>query len=146
MDEDEFKATYAEVNERPCVFAKAILTRCAGCSRQQKLLIAEREAVACASPGAHDRCAAVAGRLRDNALFALRMTHMEGPLPHGKEIKVQCGGLRGLCDAMGEEEPVDVSRLMEDALRRFGSVERLPYVEIVKAITGYKPRQRSRRG
>ncbi len=145
MDEDEYKQTYDEYNDRPCVFAKALLARCAGCSRAQKLNIAEREAMACLSPAAHDRCAALFALLHDKALFALKITHQEGPLPHAKEMKVQCGGLIGLRSAREPraEGPVtDVYSLVETARADFGALEKLPFGEIIKGVVAYEPRRR----
>ena len=37
MEENEFKNTYADYNSNPCAFYKAVLRRCAGCSRAQKV-------------------------------------------------------------------------------------------------------------
>ena len=147
MDEKEFKATYAGYNDRPCVFAKALLSRCAGCSRAQKLNIAEREAMACKSAEAHQICQELLPLLRAKALFALKLTHIEGALPHGKEIKVQCGGLLGLRTAQepSAEGPVtDVYSLISAAVADFGGLHALPYGEIVKAVVGYEPRKRRR--
>lgn len=145
MDEKEFKKAFKDVNDAPCVFAKAILRRCCQCSRSQKLFIAEREAVACKSPGARQRCAEVLEVLHDKATFALRLPHPESVLPHGKELKVQCGGMLGLQQALlpaaQEVEVVaDINGLLENALKDYGTVEALPYGEVVKGITGFQPR------
>lgn len=145
MDEKEFKTTYRDYNDRPCVFAKALLSRCAGCSRAQKLNIAEREAIACTSDAAWNQCHTLLPLLRAKALFALRLTHVEGPLPHGKEIKVQCGGLLGLRAAQepSAEGPVtDAYSLITAAVADFGGMDTLPYGEIVKVVVGYEPRKR----
>jgi hypothetical protein len=145
MDEKEFKATYRDYNDRPCVFAKALLSRCAGCSRAEKLNIAEREAMACNSDAAWQQCQVLLPLLRNNALFALRLTHIEGPLPHGKEIKVQCGGLLGLRAALepAAEGPVtDVYSLVAAAAADFGGLQSLPYGELVKVVVSYQPRKR----
>lgn len=146
MDESEFKTTYAQMNERPCAFAKAILTQCGACSRAQKVLLAEREAVTCLSPAAYDRCAEAIAILREKALFALRLTHLAEKLPHGKEIKVQCGGTMGLQVALGGEagRVGDIHAMFESALNRYGAIADLPYSEIVKQVVGYKARQRSK--
>jgi hypothetical protein len=144
MDETEFKTAYYQVNDRPCAFTKAILTRCCGCSRSQKVLIAEREAVTCLSPAAHVRCGEAIAILREKALFALRMTQLEGKLPHGKEIKVECGGMHGLHAAMHQSgaRVEDIHALFESALDRYGSIAEFPYTEIVKSVVNYKARQR----
>lgn len=145
MDEKEFKKAFKDVNDAPCVFAKAILRRCCQCSRAQKLFLAEREAVACKSPGARQRCAEVLEVLHGKAIFALRLSHAESVLPHGKELKVQCGGMLGLQQALlperTEAETVDdINGLLEEAIKDYGSVEALPYGEVVKGITSFQPR------
>ncbi|MCK9531278.1 MAG: hypothetical protein M0R77_12070 [Gammaproteobacteria bacterium] len=145
MDENEFKIAYHDVNERPCPFGKALLTRCAQCSRAQKVLIAEREAVTCLSPAAYSRCATFIPAWRSKALFALRLTHVSDKLPHGKEIKVQCGGLRGLAQAMADAAPViDIHALLERALARFGDPDRLPYPDMMKSVVSYQPRRKKK--
>jgi len=144
VDEKEFKATFSEVNEQPCVFAKAILTRCCRCNRSQRLFIAEREAVACKSPGAHQQCETVLAAFRRKALFALRLTHLEGELPHGKEVKVQCGGMLGLRTALNpaSDEQPDIYPLLERSMDIYGQVQAFPYSEIIKQITTYQARKK----
>jgi hypothetical protein len=143
VDEKEFKATYSEVNEQPCVFAKAILTRCCRCERAQRLYIAEREAVACKSPGAHQQCAEILQAFRRKALFALRLTHLDEKLPHGKEIKVQCGGVLGLRNALNpdNEEQPDIHTTLARGMHVYGEIDAFPYTEIVKQITTYQARK-----
>ena len=147
MDEKEFRKTFKDVNDAPCVFAKAILRRCCNCSRAQKLFLAEREAVACKSPGARQRCAEVLAQLHEKAIFALRLPHAETVLPHGKELKVQCGGMLGLQQALLPDQSdsltvEDINGLLENALKDYGRVESLPYSEVVKGITSFQPRNK----
>lgn len=147
MDEKEFRKTFKDVNDAPCIFAKAILRRCCNCSRAQKLFLAEREAVACKSPGARQRCAEVLAQLHEKAIFALRLPHAESVLPHGKELKVQCGGMLGLQQALLPEQPdsqtvEDINGLLENALKDYERVESLPYTEVVKGITSFQPRNK----
>jgi len=148
MDETEFKTTHAQFNARPCAFGKALLTRCCGCARSQKVLLAERETMTCLSPAAHERCTAALATLREKALFALRLTHLAEQLPHGKEIKVECGGMIGLQAALsGTTGPVpDIHGLLDLALERFGTLADLPYSEIVKGVVNYKARPHRGKG
>ncbi|MBT8420466.1 MAG: hypothetical protein KJO08_06350, partial [Gammaproteobacteria bacterium] len=96
MDENEYRNTYQAVNPFPCSFRKAMLARQCGCRHQVQLHIAEREAVGCRIPSAHEDCRKLLDLLRRNARFTLKlMEPSDVPLPHGKEIKVQVGGLRG---------------------------------------------------
>lgn len=146
MDENEFKAAYRHYSDNPCVFAKALLARCAGCTQAQKVNLAEREVVTCQSATARRQCLELLPLLRSKALFALRLTHVAGPLPHGKEMKVQCGGLLGLraAQAPSAAGPVtDVySLITAAAAANDGDLTSLPYGEIVKAVVNYQPRKR----
>lgn len=145
MEENEFKKTFRSVNNAPCIFAKAILRRCCACSRSQKLFIAEREAVACKSPGGRQRCEEVLEVLRDKATFALKLQHIDGPLPHAKELKVQCGGMLGVEESLTHqtsEQVEDIHQLLESAFAEYGSAETLPYSEVVRTITSFQPRNK----
>lgn len=145
MEEKEYKKTYRSVNDAPCIFAKAILRRCCGCSRSQKLLIAEREAVACKSPGGRQRCGEVLEILRSKAGFALKLQHIDGPLPHAKELKVQCGGMLGVQESLSQtpaDHVEDIHHMLEDAFEKFGSADNIPYSEVVRTITSFQPRNK----
>lgn len=149
MEENEYRKRYQEENARPCVFEKALLTRCAGCTEAQYLNLAEREGVACRSPADRTRCRAWLEVLRPQALFALKLTHLSGPLPHGREMKVQCGGLRGLRAVVtahpGETDPVeDISALTRAAWARFGKPERIPLPEVLRHVSLFQGRRRIR--
>ncbi len=141
MDEREFKSAYRNVNERPCTFMKALLRRCVGCARSQKVLIAEREAMACQSPGGQQRCAELLAEMKPRALFALRIEEGQ-PLAHGKAIKLQCGGLLGLAESLGESGVDDVHALIDRAQERYGAFEAFPYSAMMPAITHFKVRNR----
>lgn len=145
MEENEFKKTFRSVNDAPCVFAKALLRRCCACSRAQKLFIAEREAVACKSPGGRQRCEGVLEVLRGKAAFALKLPQIDGPLPHAKELKVQCGGMLGVQESLSGERRelvADIHQLLERAFAEYGSAETLPYSEVMRTITAYQSRQK----
>lgn len=148
MDEVEFKQAHGEFNDRPCVFTKAVLMRCAACSRAQRLYLAEREAVGCHSPGGHARCAQMLAELRDKALFALRQTQPEQVLPHAKEVKVECGGLSALRAALQPEAEAidDIHALLLRATEVYGDMHHLPYPAMMQAISHYTLRKRTRRG
>jgi hypothetical protein len=145
MEESEFKKTWRTVNSAPCLFAKALLRRCCGCSRSQKIFIAEREAVSCLSPGGRQRCDEVLAVLRNKAAFALKQSHIEGPLPHAKELKVQCGGMLGLQRSLTHQATdmvTDIHQLLEQSFAQYGGAAALPYTEVVRAISTFQPRNR----
>ena len=66
------------------------------------------------------------------------------PWPFGKEIRAQCGGVRGLADALGTEgdETTDTAETVLQGLKEFGSYEQFPYSQIMRAVVHYEPRKR----
>ena len=75
--------------------------------------------------------------------FALGKPRIDSPLPHGQEMRVQCGGLKGLQHTLdGNAEVTDVDRLLDNSLRRWGDLADLPYSEIVhSAASSYRGRR-----
>lgn len=144
LNEGAYKATYDERVRLSCPFEKAILSRCAGCDQAHKFNIAEREAVACEAAVAHENCLTLHGLLHQNAVFALKLTHPGEPLPHAKEIKVQCGGLLGLRRLFDQEanSAENIHALVGDIQRRFASMQDVPYQEVVKEIAAYEGRRK----
>lgn len=149
MDEQEYRTTYHSINDLRCVFEKAILSRRCACSRCKRFHLADREGAACESTAALQRCSTLLTQLRQKALFALKLTQLEGELPHAKEIKVQTGGLLGLQQAMHPEihsESVkDIAGLLEEALRHYPDLEALPYPRIMQTVVGFEGRKRRSR-
>jgi hypothetical protein len=158
MDETAFRQTRGAVNPQPCAFEQAILAGCCACSLAERQNIAEREAVACGSPAAREQCAALRALLRQKSAFALKLTQVDGPLPHSKEMKVECGGLLGLQLALAPEVipsiegpapgvqglplVADVQRLVQAAAARPGALSNLPYSAIVQSVVAHRIRRR----
>jgi hypothetical protein len=138
VEEDQYRKTYNSINERRCVFEKAILTRCCGCACAARFYLADREGVACEAAPAHNRCSHLLRLLRENARFALKVPVIGGELPHAKELKVQNGGLLGLQHVLRPDlhaqTVIDVSGL--------ATLEQLPFREIVKSVVAYEGRRR----
>jgi hypothetical protein len=142
MDETAYRQALTSSFQRPCPFEKSVLTHCAACSKAEKHNIAEREVVACSSAVAHERCIALRDLLRHNFTFALGKLHIDGPLPHAQEMRMQSGGLRGIQYLLdGNDEVHDVAELLTKAQIRYGELEELPFSQIVQqANTYYKVR------
>jgi hypothetical protein len=146
MDNQVFRETYGQINERYCPFEKSVLTHQCACSRAERFCIAEREGVQCNADAAQARCVALLELLRAQARFALRTTDGQSALPHAKAMRVQVGGLRGVHAALHPEAPVperieDVDALVEAAVARYGSLDALPFQRIVQQITAYRGRR-----
>jgi hypothetical protein len=148
MDERAFRDAYNAVNPLACPFEKALLICQCACREARRVNIAERLAVNCLAARAQSDCSLLLELLRRNSAFALKLTHPDEVLPHAKYVKVQCGGLLGLQAALwpeqvGEAQVADIRGLVLEAQGRFGSLQELPYNEIVRGIAGFQVRKRS---
>ena len=142
MDETTYRQILSANISGACPFEKSILSGCAACSKADKRNIAEREVVACGDKEALAHCSALREQLRHNFTFALGKAHIDGPLPHAQEMRIQCGGLKGLQYALDESDGVrDVFVLVATARQSFGEFEDFPYSLIVqRANIAYKGR------
>jgi hypothetical protein len=142
-NEDAYRDARKSVNPTPCAFEKGVLARCIACSKAEKHLLAERETVNCSDAAAQSRCAELKSLFRKQSAFALRITSASVPLPHAKELRIQCGGLRGLQKSLaGQDEVGDVFSLIETALSEHGTLESFPYSEIVQSVVHFEARRR----
>lgn len=134
MDEAAYRQKFVEVVRRPCAFEKAVLARCVACERSERIQIAEREAVTCRDAESHSRCRALHGHLRHGFSFALGTLHDDTILPHAQEMRVQCGGLKGLQQVLnGSAEVENVDGLLEQAMRQWGELAEIPWSGVVHA-------------
>jgi hypothetical protein len=147
MDQEAFRETYQQINERYCVYEKAILTHQCACSQSEKLHIAEREATHCRSDACQAQCILFLDTLKNHARFALKLTGIMGVLPHGKAIKIQVGGLRGLQQVLNPDQdadfPIDdVAGLIAQAVECYQNLDKLPFSTIMQQVAAYKGRKR----
>ena len=145
LDENAYRDAYATINPLQCVFERAILCRCCGCEHAIKRNIAEREAAGCLDVPAHALCVELKKELRRVAAFTLKLANLDEPLPHTKELKLQCGGILGLARVVTPEATGPVTNIISvllTATQRYGALANLPYQEIVHAVHTYEPRPR----
>ena len=149
MEEGEYRDTYHDFNQRRCLFEKSILTRKTMCENAHRFCLADREGVTCLKQDAHAQCKILLTQLRNNARFALKQTKLDEPLPHAKEIKVQTGGLLGLKSIINDTDEQDQSidnifDLVQQAIKKYGALDSLPYDEIARKIVQFEGRSRRR--
>lgn len=149
MEENQYRDTYHRINPLRCVFEKSINSRRCHCSLSHRFCLADREGVSCTVELAQKRCQSLLDTLRSNATFAVHLTRIDGALPHGKEVKVQNGGLLGLQqllkpDCGKQSEIADIQQLINLAIEEYGSIEALPYDEIIKQVASFEGRSRRR--
>jgi len=142
-NEDAYKLARKAYIQHSCPFERALLSRCVGCGRSRKLNLAEREAIACDDPVVREHCLAFYQALHENAQFALKI-NPDAPWPFGKEIRAQCGGVRGLASALNAagDETTDTAETILAGVQSLGSCEAFPYSEIMRAVVHYEPRKR----
>ena len=147
MEEREYHSTYRNVNPLECPFERGLLRQCLTCSQVRRIYIAEREGIGCAHEGAHKVCEGLYDAMLENGRFALKINNPDAPLPHGKRIKVECGGLLGLQTLVhpereGSERVDDVYAVVQKAVADHGSLEGIPYQRLMPAISHFQARPR----
>jgi hypothetical protein len=150
VEEDEYRSKYAELNQQRCVFEKAINSRRCDCSISRRFMLAGREGVGCDCRDDLQLCTSILELIREKARFSLHLTQISDVLPHNKEIRVQVGGIQGLRDATVDDNPGalrvdDIHDVIQQACRKYASIEDLPYTEIVKSVAACEARQRGGR-
>jgi len=146
MDQDAYRRTYREINERTCAYEKSLLSHHCACSQSKTVCIAEREGVHCLSDGAREQCQELLETLRRYARFTLRINKEKGVLPHGKAMRLQVGGLRGLYLSIVPEVTTmphyieDVNGLINRAREVYNGLENLPYQILIQQVAAYEGR------
>lgn len=148
MEEDEYKAAYQEIAKIRCAFEKALTNNQCKCRFSEHFWLADREGYACKFEDKASKCSYLLEKLRNNSRFLLKVS-VGAQLPHNMDIRVQAGGLRGISCALGYGEKddwnADIWSLLEQAIDRFGSLDVLPYSEIVQSVARFKGRTKNRK-
>ena len=147
MDEKEYKNAYNRINQLKCVFEKAMCSLKCNCAQGSMFRLADRHGYGCHSPLEQKRCNEFLDHLRSQTRFVFKLNDIDGPLPHNKEIKVQNGGLYGLQKLVmnGSPETVEnVSAVIDSAIEKFGSIEQIPYNQVMQSVMSYQTRPKRR--
>jgi hypothetical protein len=118
---------------------RPILTSTFSCKQAEKYLIAFREGIYCKHATAHMNCQALSQLLRKNAQFALQLPSDDREIPHGKDLKLKCGGLTALMECLDTTDN-DIHSLVSQAMTTYKSLENLPFSEMITTIQHYKIR------
>ena len=130
-----------------CPFEKTLNSRRCVCTEMKRVHLADRECVTCKKKNAWQNCTDFLALLRVNAKFALKLTETDGgPLPHGKEIKVQNGSVLGLQKLLTPEDEgkPDVNLLLNLALDKYELFENIPLDQLMPSIVHFKARESRR--
>ena len=153
MEEGEYKSAYNEMASVRCVFEKSLTSHRAKCSLARHFCLADREGYSCEASSSSVKCRELLVKLREKSIFVLKLQNVDGPLPHNKEIRVQVGGLTGITRSIvmngtDQVDPMVVSNIngvLLKAIDRFGSLDDLPYSEIMQSIIQFQGRMRRQR-
>lgn len=126
-----------------CVFSKALLARAAVCERAARRSLGERELIECTSPVARTNCGTLAALLHERARFALRLPAAGHPVFHAQALRLQCGGLLGLQQALAVAQ-ADVHQMVGTAHERYGSLTEVPWDTIVDVIKAWQSSRQRR--
>ena len=141
VDEAAYRDMREQRNPLPCVFHAALLARQAECELVQRRSLAERETLACPNAPAHLNCETLERLFLERATFPLHL-HPGAPLTHATVMRLHCGGIKGLQQALDAERP-DVHRLIAQAQQVHGGLTELPWPRIVAKIVAWQSRRRS---
>ena len=151
MEENEYRTVYNERTTIACVFEKALTNHKAKCRLSDHFCLADREGYACKDEASSSKCREILESLRENSRFALKLREIDGPLPHNMEIRVQAGGLMGLArlvdclPAEGQLAVSDIKAVVQAVVSKYGSLDALPYDEVVQSIVHFQGRKRRQR-
>ena len=125
------------------MFAKALLSQVAVCGLARRRSVGEREIVECSSVVARTNCSTLAALMHERARFALRLPRPGQLMIHAQALRLHCGGLIGLQQALALTQP-DVHAMVGVAHERHGSLTDLPWDVIVREIMSWQPHRRRR--
>lgn len=152
MEENEYKSTYNNLTAVRCVFEKALTNNKAKCSLSNHFCLADREGYSCKDDDSSSKCSELLEKLREKSIFVLKLHEIDGPLPHNMEIRVQVGGLAGVSKLVGDEAvdmpqlvTKDINKVLFKAMDLFGSLDNLPYSEIIQSVLQFQGRRRRQR-
>ncbi len=145
MEEDEYKSTYSELTSVRCVFEKALTNHQAKCDLSRHFCLADREGYSCEDAAASLNCSKLLEKLREKSIFVLKLRDIDGPLPHNMEIRVQVGGARGLAKLINVDKIDNIHWVLDEVINKFGSLDSLPYSEIIQSIEQFQGRRRRQR-
>lgn len=137
--------------EVDCPFEKPILSGQCACTHAERASVGEQMRIGCRSALACANCRTTLAFLRERCRFVLKIADLQAPIPFGKEMRLMIGGLLGLQrllqdDSQDEAHVSDIHALINRAKARYGALAQLPYEAIVRSISAYQPRRRSRPG
>jgi len=129
-----------------CPFRKTILGGGCQCSQAAMSHLPTGCSVTCASLDAFGQCGQFLDHLINAAQFALHYVDGTESLTHGKLLKVQHGGLKGLQALVNDSEQTieDIHGLLNKAIARYGEIEAIPAESLLPYIKAHENKRRKK--
>ena len=135
--------------EQICPFGSTLVTETCHCMHADQVVRRGGAEIVCQNVTAFQRCTEVFQNLKKVALPAFEVEDDLTTMPHSVLQKIQFGGLLGLQQLIMEQAPdtvADVASLLDSLQAKHGTLDNLPYNELVSSITEYKLKRRRGRG
>lgn len=135
--------------EKICPFGSTLVTETCACVHAEQVVRRGGAEIICQEDAAYSRCSNLFQHLKQAALPAFDVEDDLTTMPHSVLQKIQFGGLLGLQTLLtnqAADQVANVVSLMEAAEAKYGSLDSLPYAELVRFITEYKLKRRRDRG
>jgi len=125
-----------------CPFERAVQTVHFSCAQSQRTFIGEKENIICTNLNARTSCIELVKLLKKNARFALKLSKHTSVLTHGQEMKLKCGGIKGIQALLNKPASAhDIYSLIEDVISEYGALTKLPFPEIMRVVSEYRLRR-----
>ena len=134
------------MNDFKCSFVATLIKKDFACELAQMVTRRAGPDIACSSETASLQCKKLVSALNNVGLSAFNAEDDLLKTPHSVFVKIQFGGLLGL--AQDVENTVDVNhvgnifQLVEQAIKRYNSVDNIPHQNYVQNMLGYKIKRR----
>lgn len=135
------------MEEQFCPFEKTLLSTQFACEYAERTQVGERVMVVCREHIAHTNCGTVLGLMKEKARFVFKQKEVSESLPFGKKMKILYGGLLGLQKVLIHDSDSattigNIHGLIVAAKQTYGSLQDLPYNDIVQSISAYQLKRR----
>lgn len=132
---------------RKCPFSAPLIARLAACRHAEAVVRRGGSEYDCRSDPDRVACVFLLDALKSAALPALGVEDDPTVMPHMVLVKVQCGGLLGLCRLLDESGgPIeDIAALRDRAAVHFGDLAAIPLESLLVDIGAYRSERRGRR-
>ncbi len=131
--------------EQICPFGSTLVTGTCHCTYADQVVRRGGAEIICQNAAAYTRCTTLFQKLKDVALPVFEVDDDLTSMPHSVLQKIQFGGLSGLQQLITQDATGGISDIVStlDTLEaNYGSLDKLPYQELVPVITEYKLKRR----